>query len=112
MEDMYEYTNSREDIPQAKYVQEHRELSESIVIEVAEQLRSTYATSLDVWHLSEEFTSLPTLSGTFIEDPTGTVIDRVIAVQDEPQFILDSFISCKCVRPMPMYSIPGLIDHF
>ena len=67
-------------------------------------LRSTYATSLDVWHLSEEFTSLPTLSGTFIKDPTGTVIDRVIAVQDEPQFILDSYISCKCVRPMPMVS--------
>ena len=69
------------------------------------KLRSTYATSLDVWHLSQEFTSLPTLSATFIEeDPP---IDRVIAVVDEPHFILDSFFDCKTVRPMPVYSVPA-----
>lgn len=74
------------------------------------KLRSTYATSLDVWHLSQEFTSLPTLSDTFIQD--NPPIDRVIAVQSEPHFILDSYIRNKSVRPMPTYSVPGLIDHF
>ena len=65
---------------------------------------------LDMWHLSQKFTSLPTLSPTFIvENPP---VDRVVAVTSEPQFIMDSFIQCKTVRPMPVYSVPGLIDHF
>lgn len=63
-----------------------------------------------MWHLAQKFTSLPTLGGTFItENPP---VDRVVAVTSEPQFIMDSFIKCKTVRPMPVYSVPGLIDHF
>ena len=74
------------------------------------QFRSTAATSLDVWHLSQEFGSLPTLNSTFIEeDPP---IDRVIATPSEPQFLFDAFFDLKSVRPMPVYSVPGLIDHF
>lgn len=72
--------------------------------------RSNAATPLDSWHLSQEFSSLPSLNNTFIqEDPP---IDRVIAVQDEPHFILDSHFSMRCARPMPLYGVPGLIDHF
>jgi len=74
------------------------------------KLRSTYATSLDMWHLSQEFTALPTLSDTFISETPP--MDRVLAVEDEPNFIMDSYISCRTVRPMPVYSVPGLIDHF
>ena len=73
-------------------------------------LRSTYATSLHLWHLSQEFTTLPTLSPVFIED--NPPVDRVIAVQDEPHFIMDCFIKQKAVRPMPTYAVPGMIDHF
>jgi len=74
------------------------------------KLRSTYAQTLDVWHLSQEFASAPTLSATFIvENPP---MDRIIAVTNEPHFIMDSFIKLRCVRPMPVYSVPGLIDHF
>lgn len=74
------------------------------------KLRSVDPQSLDVWHLSEEFATAPTLSSDFIvSDPP---IDRVIAVTDEPHFIMDSYINMKCVRPMPTYSVPGLIDHF
>lgn len=74
------------------------------------KLRSTYATPLDMWHLSQKFTSLPTLSATFIvETPP---ISRIIAVTTEPEFVLDCYIKCKAVRPMPVYSVPGLIDHF
>lgn len=77
---------------------------------ISGKLRSTYATPLDMWHLAQEFESLPTLSDTFIkEDPP---IDRIIAVTDEPQFVMDSYIKCRAVRPMPVYSVPGLIDHF
>jgi len=72
--------------------------------------RSTASASLDPWHLSEEFSSLPTLSSTFIE--SNTPLDRCIAVPAEPHIILDAFFDLTCVRPMPVYSPPGLIDHF
>jgi hypothetical protein len=74
------------------------------------QFRSTYSSSLDPWHLSQEFDSRPTLNETFIEE--NPPVDRVIAVPSEPHLIFDSYFSLKCARPMPMYSVPGLIDHF
>lgn len=74
------------------------------------KLRSTYAQSLDIWHLSQKFDNLPTLSAQFIEDHPP--IDRILAVQNEPQFIIDSYIDMKCARPMPVYGVPGLVDHF
>jgi hypothetical protein len=74
------------------------------------KLRSTDPQSLDVWHLSQKFDSLPTLSAQFIED--NPPVSRILAVQDEPQFIIDSYIQMKCARPMPVYGVPGLVDHF
>lgn len=74
------------------------------------KLRSTDPQSLDVWHLSQKFDSLPTLSYQFIEDDPP--VSRILAVSDEPQFIIDSYIEMKCARPMPVYGVPGLVDHF
>ena len=74
------------------------------------QFRSNYATSLDTWHLAQDFGSLPTLNATFIVD--NPPVDRVIAVPSEPHFLFDSYFSLKCARPMPIYGVPGLIDHF
>jgi hypothetical protein len=74
------------------------------------KFRSNDAQSLDAWHLSQEFSSLPGLNSTFIEE--NPPLDRVIAVPSEPHFIFDSYISMKCARPMPVYSVPGKIDHF
>ena len=76
------------------------------------KFRSTDAQSLDVWHYAQEFGSLPVLGATFIEDATDTVVNRSLAIQDEPQFLFDSHIRIQAVRPMPTYSVPGLIDHF
>lgn len=74
------------------------------------KMRSNDAASLDVWHLAENFTSLPVLGDTFIKsDPP---IDRIVAVTSEPDFNLDCFFDLVCVRPLPTYSVPGLIDHF
>nr|WNN13402.1 MAG: major capsid protein [Microviridae sp.] len=78
--------------------------------QITGKLRSTDPQSLDVWHLAQKFESLPTLNRTFIEE--NPPIDRVIAVQDEPQFILDCYFKLKTARPMPVYGTPGLIDHF
>ena len=74
------------------------------------KLRSTDPQSLDVWHLSQKFDNLPTLSAEFIQD--NPPVDRILAVQNEPQFIIDSYIDMKCARPMPVYGVPGLVDHF
>jgi len=73
-------------------------------------MRSQAPESLDVWHLAQDFATLPTLSAEFIED--NPPIDRVIAVQTEPHLLLDAYFKLRCVRPMPLYGVPGLIDHF
>ncbi len=72
--------------------------------------RSTHGGAIDEWHLAQEFSVLPTLGDTFIQDTPP--VDRVIATPTEPHFIFDSYFSIKCARPMPVYSVPGLIDHF
>ncbi len=66
--------------------------------------------SLDTWHLAQDFASLPLLNDAFIQD--NPPIARVIAVTSEPHFLFDGFFSYKCVRAMPTYGVPGLIDHF
>lgn len=72
--------------------------------------RSQAAGTLDVWHLAQNFTSLPVLNSTFIQE--NPPVARVISVPSEPHFLADFYFSLKCARPMPVYSVPGLIDHF
>ena len=69
-------------------------------------------TSLDPWHLSEDFASLPTLNHTFMLNDLQAEVDRAIAVPSEPHFYFDGYFKYICARPMPVYSVPGLIDHF
>lgn len=73
-------------------------------------MRSQAPQSLDTWHLAQDFASLPALNAAFIEDRPP--IERVIAVTSEPQFIFDCYHQLRCARPMPVYGVPGLIDHF
>lgn len=74
------------------------------------EFRSTFAQPLDMWHLAQNFSTLPVLNGAFIEE--NPPVSRVIAVTAAPQFLMDAFFDYKCARPMPTYSVPGLIDHF
>lgn len=74
------------------------------------QFRSNFAQSLDLWHLSQEFINRPTLNKSFIR--YNTPYERVLAVDDYPDFFGDFWFEFKCTRPMPVYSVPGLIDHF
>lgn len=79
---------------------------------VTGEMRSQYAQSLDVWHLADDYTVLPALSDSWIrEDKTN--VDRVLAVTSavSNQLFADIYIKNRTTRPMPMYSIPGLIDH-
>jgi hypothetical protein len=80
---------------------------------ISSLFRSTAAGTIDGWHLAQKFTALPTLNDTFIKDTPP--VSRVVAVgaaANGQQFIFDSFFNVKKARPMPMYSVPGLIDHF
>nr|QJB19628.1 MAG: major capsid protein [Microvirus sp.] len=77
---------------------------------VTGQFRSTYSTPLDSWHLAQEFASLPVLNDEFIvENPP---VARCIAVQSAPHFLLDAYIECTTARPLPLFGVPGLMDHF
>lgn len=78
--------------------------------QITGQFRSNFAQSLDTWHLSQDFAALPVLNATFIEE--NPPVDRVVAVPEYPDFLFDSFFRLKHTRPMPVYSVPGLIDHF
>lgn len=80
---------------------------------ITSKFRSTASGTLDAWHLAQRFTALPTLNSTFIEDTPP--VSRVVAAgasANGQQFLFDSFFDCVTARPMPLYSVPGLIDHF
>lgn len=83
--------------------------------QITGQFRSSNSDSLDIWHLSEDFASAPTLGETFIV--SNPPVSRVMAVPGTeedpvPQFLFDSFFKLKCARPMPVFGVPGFTDHF
>lgn len=79
---------------------------------VTGEMRSSAPQSLDVWHLGDDYEKLPSLSAEWIQEDAST-INRVLAVSSDlaNQFFADIYVKNYCTRPMPMYSIPGLIDH-
>ena len=79
---------------------------------VSGAMRSNYAQTLDSWHLADDYDSLPILGSEWIQE-TKANIDRTLAVQssNEDQFFGDFYFINKATRPMPMYGIPGLVDH-
>jgi len=78
--------------------------------QITGEFRSAATASLDVWHLAQDFATLPSLNVGFIED--NPPIDRVVAVPSEPDMLLDVYFKIRAARPLPLYATPGLIDHF
>lgn len=78
---------------------------------VTGEFRSNYAQSLDVWHYADYYSTLPTLSQGWMQEGD-TEIARTLAVQDQDQFIADIYVNTMLTAPMPLYSVPGLLDHF
>lgn len=74
------------------------------------KFKSTASGTLDIWHLAQKFTTLPTLGDTFIKE--APPVDRIVAVNTEPQMLGDFYFRYKCARPMPMYGVPGNMDRF
>lgn len=77
---------------------------------VTGEMRSNYSQSLDIWHWADDYSSRPYLDSDWIDEPTENV-ERTLAVQDQDQFFGDFYFGSIWTRPMPLYSIPGLIDH-
>ncbi len=79
---------------------------------VTGEMRSSYTQSLDVWHLADDYAQRPSLSDSWIREDKSS-LDRVLAVDStvSNQFFADIYVQNRATRPMPMYSIPGLIDH-
>lgn len=83
--------------------------------EITGLFRSRVSNTIDIWHYSEEFASLPALNATFIRDPSVDTLARSLAVGEEAggqQILMDVLHQVTATRPMPTYSVPGLIDHF
>jgi len=76
---------------------------------VTGQMRSNATGTLDTWHYADNYASLPTLSPTWMAEPT-TNLDRTLAVTSSTanQIIMDIYFDTKWTREMPMYSIPGI----
>lgn len=78
--------------------------------EIHGEFRSTYATSLDKWHLAEQFLAAPALNSSFIVQ--NTPVDRCIAVTTEPHLLFDAWFNYKHARPLPVYSVPATLGRF
>ena len=77
---------------------------------VTGEMRSNYAQSLDIWHYADDYSSLPQLGSEWIQEPTENMA-RTLAVQSHDQFFGDFYFEPTYALPMPLYSVPGLIDH-
>lgn len=83
--------------------------------EITGIFKSTAAGTIDYWHSSQKFTALPTLAAAFITDDTNTVLARNFsagAAAAGQQFLCDFMFTGRVARPLPMHSVPGMIDHF
>lgn len=77
---------------------------------ISGKFRSNATETLDSWHYGDNYKEAPSLSQAWMKEGDSE-IQRTLAVDNEPQFIMDTVIDNTSVRPMPMYSIPGLVDH-
>ena len=74
------------------------------------ELSSMYDTSLDIWHYADYYEEAPTLNEEWMRE-TEENVARTLAVQNQDQFLGDFYIRGTWTRPMPLYSVPGLVDH-
>lgn len=74
------------------------------------KFRSTNPQPLDAWHLAQRFQELPRLNSQFIQE--SPPVARIVAVPDEPDFVMDCRVNLRCARSMPVFAVPGLVDHF
>lgn len=78
--------------------------------QISGEMRSNYAQSLDIWHYGDDYSQLPSLGSDWIDEPTENMA-RTLAIQNHDQLFGDFLFGAIYTRPMPLFSVPGLIDH-
>lgn len=76
------------------------------------QFRTNVAPNLAIWHYGQYYAARPNLNDAFIQDNSAENVDRTVAVPDSPQLKMDIWVNEKGAKPMPVFSVPGLVDHF
>lgn len=64
------------------------------------------------WTYTNDFAAAPTLNESFMRQNESNVGKTLVDSQTRDQYLIDIYFDLNCVRPMPVYSIPGLIDHY
>lgn len=105
------YTNSSADDLVFGYQERYAEYRYA-PSKITGRFRSDHASTLDAWHLSEDFGAVPLLGDTFIQSNLSVPLDRAVAIPTEPHFIADFYFDLTCARPMPVFGVPGNMDHF
>ena len=67
--------------------------------------------TMTAWTYTNKFTAAPVLNSSFMVQPSSQIGDTLVSTSTENQFVADFYFNITCTRPMPLYSIPGLIDH-
>lgn len=79
---------------------------------ISGMLRSAANQGFDIWHFADNYSNAPVLGDTFMRE-TNIYLNRTLSVDSAtaPNFVIDIFNNVDAIRPLPTYSVPGLIDH-
>ena len=67
--------------------------------------------TLTAWTYTNKFSATPVLNSDFMKQPSSQIGDTLVVTSTNTQFVADFYFDLTCTREMPLYSIPGLIDH-
>ena len=74
-------------------------------------MRPYVAGALSMWTYADDFEgTLVSATPDFMKE-TRDNVDRTLSSEDTFQWLCDFYIDLEMVRPMPLFSIPGLVDH-
>lgn len=69
-------------------------------------------TILNSYTYAQQLSGNPTLNADFIKESRSSFDKTCISTASPYQFYGDFYLDLKMTRPLPVYSIPGLIDHY
>lgn len=74
-------------------------------------LAPSNSSSYNYWNLAENFASAPSLNADFLTENRDNIVRCLAGGSASPDYFVDLYFQRQVARPMPLWSIPGLIDH-
>lgn len=99
------YQNNATDDVVFSYVPRYEECRTGIN-RLSREFRSDYSTSLDAFHVAQDFVGAPTLNTTFIK--ASVPMGRVVKNSSVDHFLADIRTDIQVTLPLPRYGVPGL----